>query len=58
MNRSNDKSINDKTLPAHNFITRELVRRKMITDESDFELYLYDAWFEELLLIIIVIVIT
>ena len=50
MNRSNDKLINDKTLPAHNFITRELVRRKMITDESDFELYLYDALFEELLL--------
>lgn len=50
MNRSNDKLINDKTLPAHNFITRELVRRKMVTDGSDFELYLYDALFEELLL--------
>ena len=50
MNRSNDKLINDKTLPAHNFITRELVRRKIITDDSDFELYLYDALFEELLL--------
>lgn len=50
MNRNNDKLINDKTLPAHNFITRELVRRKMVTGDSDFELYLYDALFEELLL--------
>ena len=50
MNRSNDKLINDKTLPTHNFITMELVRRKMVTDDSNFELYLYDALFEELLL--------
>lgn len=49
MNRSKDKLINDRTLPAHNFITRELIRRKIITDESDFELYMYDALFEELL---------
>ena len=40
----------DKTLPVHNFITLELVRRKFITDESEFELYLYDSLFEELLL--------
>ena len=50
MKRSKDKLIKDKTLPAHNFITRELVRRKIVTDDSDFELYLYDALFEELLL--------
>ena len=43
MNRHNDKKINDKTLPIHSFITMELVRRKIITDDSDFELYLYDA---------------
>lgn len=50
MNRTKDKLINDKTLPEHNFITRELIRRKIVTDESDFELYVYDALFEELLL--------
>ena len=50
MNRNKDKLINDKTLSVHNFITKELVRRKLITDESDFEMYLYDALFEELLL--------
>ena len=50
MKRSKDKLINDKTLPIHNFITLELVRRKIVTDDSDFELYLYDALFEELLL--------
>ena len=50
MNRYNDKKINDKTLPIHSFITMELVRRKIVTDDSDFELYLYDALFEELLL--------
>ena len=49
MKRSKDKLTNDKTLPAHNFVTMELVRRKIITDDSDFELYLYDALFEELL---------
>jgi len=50
MKKSKDKLINDKTLPTHNFITMELVRRKIVTDESDFELYVYDALFEELLL--------
>lgn len=50
MNRTKDKLINDKTLTEHNFITRELIRRKIVTDESDFELYVYDALFEELLL--------
>lgn len=40
----------DTTLPSHNFITLELVRRKFISGGSDFELYLYDALFEELLL--------
>ena len=38
MNRNKDKLINDKTLPEHNIITRELIRRKIIKDESDFEL--------------------
>ena len=46
VNRNKDKN----TLPVHNFITLELVRRKFITDESEFELYLYDSLFEELLL--------
>ncbi len=38
-----------KTLPPHNFITKELIRRKFITDDSDFDLYLWDALFEEFL---------
>ena len=50
MNRNKDILIQDKTLPPHNFITLELVRRKFISSESDFDLYLYDALFEELLL--------
>ena len=50
MNRYKEKLIQDKTLPPHNFITLELVRRKFISSESDFDLYLYDALFEELLL--------
>lgn len=50
MNRYKDTLIKDKTLPPHNFITLELVRRKFISSESDFDLYLYDALFEELLL--------
>ena len=50
MNRYIDTLIQDKTLPPHNFITLELVRRKFISSESDFDLYLYDALFEELLL--------
>lgn len=50
MNRNKDILIQDKTLPPHNFITLELVRRKFISGESDFDLYLYDALFEELLL--------
>ena len=40
----------DKTLPKHHYITLELVRREFISSESDFDLYLYDALFEELLL--------
>ena len=50
MNKYNDKKIEDKTLPKHNFITMELIRRKIVTNESEFELYLFDALFEELLL--------
>ena len=50
MNRYKDKLINNKTLPPHNFITLELVRRKFISSDSDFDLYLYDSLFEELLL--------
>lgn len=50
MNRYKDKLINDKTLPPHNFITLELVRRKFISSDSDFDLYLFDSLFEELLL--------
>lgn len=50
MNRYNDKLIKDKTLPSHNYITLELVRRKFITTESDFDLYLFDSLFEELML--------
>ena len=40
----------DKTLTKHHYITLELVRREFISSESDFDLYLYDALFEELLL--------
>ena len=40
----------DTTFPPHNYITLELVRRKFITSDSDFDMYLYDALFEELLL--------
>lgn len=52
MKRYTDIEINDKTLPLpkHNFITLELVRRKLIKDSDEFEKYLYDALFEELLL--------
>lgn len=50
MNRYKDKLIQDKTLLKHHYITLELVRRKFISSESDFDLYLYDALFEELLL--------
>ena len=45
-----DKLINDKTLPAHNFITYEMCRCKFIKEDDEFEKYLYDALFEELLL--------
>ena len=50
MKRSTDIMINDKTLPAHNFITYEMCRRHFIKDDDEFEKYLYDALFEELLL--------
>lgn len=40
----------DKTpLPKHNFITLELVRRKFITTDSEFDLYLWDTLFQDLL---------
>ncbi len=45
--RYKDKFEN-KPLP-HNFITKELIRRKFITDDSDFDLYLWDAIFDDLL---------
>lgn len=50
MNRYNDKLIQDKTLPVHNFITLELVRRKFITNDDEINLYMYDYLFEQLLL--------
>lgn len=50
MKRYKDRLINNKTLPPHNFITLELVRRKFISSDSDFDLYLFDSLFEELLL--------
>lgn len=41
---------NDKTpLPNHNFLTLELIRRKLITEDSEFDLYLWDALFQEML---------
>lgn len=45
-----DRYIDKSLLPKHHYITLELVRRKFISSESDFDLYLYDALFEELLL--------
>lgn len=40
----------DKTpLPPHNFFTKELIRRKFVDSDSDFELYQYDELFETLL---------
>lgn len=36
-------------LPKHNFITKELIRRKLVTEDSEFELYQYDELFETLL---------
>lgn len=40
----------DKTpLPPHSFFTLELIRRKLITEDSEFELYLWDALFQEML---------
>lgn len=44
-----DRYIDKSFLPKHHYITLELVR-KFISSESDFDLYLYDALFEELLL--------
>ena len=45
-----DRYIDKSLLPKHHYITLELVRRKFISSESDFDLYLYDVLFEELLL--------
>lgn len=40
----------DKTpLPEHNFITKELIRRKFISSDLGLELYYYDLLFEDLL---------
>lgn len=40
----------DKTpLQPHNFFTLELIRRKLITEDSEFDLYLWDALFQEML---------
>lgn len=50
MKRYTDTQINDKTLPDHNFITYEMCRRQFIKEDDEFEKYLYDALFEELLL--------
>ena len=50
MKRYIDTQINDKTLPEYNFITYEVCRRQFIKEDDEFEKYLYDALFEELLL--------
>lgn len=48
--RERIKDKEDKTpLPPHNFFTLELIRRKLITEDSEFELYLWDALFQEML---------
>lgn len=40
----------DKTpLKPHNFFTLELLRRNLITGDSEFDLYLWDALFQEML---------
>ena len=40
----------DKTpLPQHTFLSKELIRRKLVDADSDFELYQYDELFETLL---------
>lgn len=48
--RNKRKDKEDKTpLPPHNFFTLELLRRKLIAEDSEFELYLWDALFQEML---------
>lgn len=49
MNQEPSNMKNDKTLPKHNYITKELIRRKFIPQDNDFDLYLYDFIFEDLL---------
>lgn len=40
----------DKTpLPGHTIFTKELIRRKLIVDASEFDLYLWDSIFQDLL---------
>lgn len=40
----------DKTpLPPHSFFTLELIRRKLIAGDSEFDLYLWDVLFQEML---------
>ena len=39
----------DKTPQNHNFFTNELIRRKLISSDNEFDLYLFDALFEDLL---------
>lgn len=47
----NDIKLNDKIeLPRHNYITINLlIKRGFIQDDSDIEVFMYDALFEELL---------
>lgn len=48
--REKIKDKEDKTpLRPHNFFTLELIRRKLIAEDSEFELYLWDALFQEML---------
>lgn len=39
----------DKTPLPHSFFTLELIRRKLITGDSEFDLYLWDSLFQEML---------
>ena len=40
---------NDKTLLNHHFFTLELVRRKLIAGDNEFDLFLFDSLFEDFL---------
>ncbi len=40
---------NDKAPQKHHFFTNELIRRRLISSDNEFDLYLFDALFENLL---------